>query len=36
MLRRQINDVVETIILKALAKEEERRYRSAETFAHEI
>ena len=32
-IRRQINDEVETIILKALAKERERRYQSADTLA---
>ncbi len=35
-IRRQINDEVETIVLKALAKEKERRYQSAEDLARDI
>ncbi|MHC4094212.1 MAG: protein kinase domain-containing protein, partial [Planctomycetota bacterium] len=35
-VRRQINDEVETIILKSLAKERDRRYQSAETLARDI
>ena len=35
-IRRQINDEVETIVLKALAKERERRYQSAENLARDI
>jgi hypothetical protein len=35
-IRRQINDEVETIVLKALAKEKERRYQSAETLARDV
>ncbi len=35
-IRRQINNEVETIILKALAKERERRYQSAENLARDI
>ncbi len=33
---RQINNEVETIVLKALAKEKERRYQSAEALAHDV
>jgi serine/threonine protein kinase len=35
-IRRQIKDEVETIVLKALAKEKERRYQSAENLARDI
>ncbi|MCZ6654123.1 MAG: serine/threonine-protein kinase [Planctomycetota bacterium] len=35
-IRRQINDEVETIVLKALAKEKERRYQSAEALAVDV
>ena len=35
-IRRQINDEVETIVLKALAKEKDRRYQSAENLAKDI
>ena len=35
-IRRQINDEVETIVLKALAKERERRYQSAESLARDV
>ncbi len=35
-VRRQINDEVETIVLKTLAKERERRYQSAEALARDI
>lgn len=35
-IRRQINDEVETIVLKALAKERERRYQSAGELARDI
>ena len=35
-IRRQINDEIETIILKALAKERERRYQSAGELARDI
>ena len=35
-IRRQINDEVETIVLKALAKERERRYQSADTLGCDI
>ena len=35
-ISRQINDEVETIVLKALAKEKERRYQSAETLAKDV
>jgi Flp pilus assembly protein TadD len=35
-IRRQINDEVETIVLKALAKEKDRRYQSAETLARDV
>ncbi len=32
----KINDEVETIVLKALAKERERRYQSAETLGQDV
>jgi len=35
-IRRRINDEVETIILKTLAKDRDRRYQSAETLARDI
>lgn len=35
-IRRQINDEVETIVLKALAKEKERRYQSAEALGRDV
>ena len=35
-IRRQINNEVETIVLKALSKERERRYQSAENLAQDI
>ena len=35
-IRRQINDEVETIVLKSLAKEKERRYQSADTLGRDI
>ena len=35
-IRRRVNDEVETIVLKALSKERDRRYQSAETLARDI